>query len=91
MSKSKNVKEGCGECKEEVKESNSMGEIRERRERVEQVMELLEDVHYKTESEKDDAILSFTKANLTIDEIVKLVRPLRADYLSNNEREVGVF
>ena len=71
------VKEGCEES--------------DRRERVEKVMELLQDVHYKTESEKDAAILSFTKANLTIDEIDMLVNPLRAGYKNDQTSKVGVY
>ena len=96
----KKVKEGC-ECKDEVKESSSMKEnkkileeMRARRERVEQVQELLSSVHYKTEEEKDAAIISFTKANLTIEEIESLTTPLRADYLGSKNAQVhrkGMF
>ena len=38
-------------------------------------------MHYKTESEKAEAILSFSKCTLSIPEIEQLVIPMRADYL----------
>lgn len=86
MNKIKKVKDACGECKDknEVKESNSsMDEIRARRERVEKVIELFRDVHYVHEKDREDAIISFTKANLTLEEIDMLLNPLRPSYNSD--------
>ena len=47
-----------------------------RKARVEKVTQLLSGVHYKTQEEKNQAILSFSKANLSIGEIENLVIPL---------------
>ena len=63
----KKVKEACAES--------------ERKERVEKVTQLLSGVHYKTQEDKEAAILSFSKANLSIEEIENLVIPLKPDYL----------
>lgn len=78
----KKIKEGC-ECKDKKKESKidtSMDDIEARRERVESIQNLFKDIHYKTSEEKDSVILSFTKANLTIDQIAKLVEPFKPEY-----------
>lgn len=60
-----------------------MEEIEARRERVEKVIDLFQDVHYIHEKDREDAIISFTKANLTIEEIDMLVNPLRPSYYSD--------
>ena len=92
------IKDGC-ECKDKNKESSNsieenkkiFEEMRARRERVEQVQDLFQNINYKTEEEKDQAILSFTKANLTIEEIEQLVKPLRSDYLAGQIYKKGVM
>ncbi len=60
------------------------------KERIEKVAKILEGV-YKTESDKVDAIVSFTKANLSLEEIEQLVKPLRVDYLADQVYKKGVF
>ena len=88
------VKDACDKEKEgsSLEENKKvMEEIRARRERVEQVQELLSSIHYKTVEEKDQAILRFTKANLTIEEIEQLVKPLRSDYLAGQIYKKGVM
>lgn len=75
--KNKKVKSGCEES--------------DRRERVEKVTELLSAVYYKTPEDKDAAILSFTKANLTLGEIEKLIIPLKPDYLAGQVYRKGVM
>ena len=94
----KKVKEACEEsdCKDKKKESESrvdisMHDIEARRERVEKVAKILEGVHYKTESDKAEAIMSFSKANLSYDEIEQLVRPLHPDYMTGQVYKKGVF
>ena len=86
----KKIKEGC-ECKDKKKESktdSSIEEIEARRERVESIQNLLADIHYKTEEDKDQAILSFTKCALSIPEIEKLVIPLKPGYLSSKDAQL---
>ena len=63
----------------------------ERRERVEKVASILEGVHYKTETEKAEAIMSFSKANLSYEEIEQLVRPLRPDYMTGQISRRGMY
>ena len=77
MNNNKKVKNAC--------------EDSERRERVEKISNILEGVRYNTESEKAEAILSFSKANLNYDEIEQLVKPLRPDYMVGQEYRKGVF
>ena len=75
-----------------VKEKlKSACEESERRARVEHVAKILEAVHYKTESDKAEAIISFTKANLSLEEIETLVKPLKPDYLAGQEYRKGVY
>ena len=65
----------------------------DRRERVEKVVAILEaaHIHYKTESAKAKAIVSFAQANLTYEEIEQLVKPLSPDYLIGQEFRKGVY
>ena len=89
--KNKRVKEGCSECSEDKNKESSMDE---RRERVEKVMDLLRDVHYKTEQEKDAAVISFVKSSMSISEIEFIASTLRPDYTKSKEAQVnrkGVF
>ena len=75
-----------------VKEKlKSACEESERRERVEKVAKILEGVHYKTESDKAQAIMSFSRANLNYEEIEQLVKRLRPDYLAGQEFRKGVY
>ena len=88
MNKNK-TKEAC-ECKDKNKESS----IDERRERVAKVQELFRDIHYKTEQEKDDAIVSFVKSSMSIPEIEFIASTLSPDYTKSKEAQVykrGVF
>ncbi|MGC2426776.1 MAG: hypothetical protein WA421_07065 [Nitrososphaeraceae archaeon] len=50
---------------------------------MEKVIELFRDVHYVHEKDREDAIISFTKANLTLEEIDMLLNPLRPSYNSD--------
>ena len=63
----------------------------DRKERVEKVASILEGVHYKTETDKAEAIISFSKANLTYDEIENLIKPLRSDYLEVQMSKRGLY
>ena len=78
MNKNKNLKSAC-----EQEDA--------RKERVERVSQILEGVHYKTESEKAEAIISFSKANLNYEEIEQLVKRLRPDYMTGQVYKKGVF
>jgi hypothetical protein len=50
-------------------------EVQERRERVLKVAKVLEGIKYKTETEKANAIVSFAKSPLTIEEIAQIMAP----------------
>ena len=73
----KKVKQGCEES--------------ERRERVQKVAAILKEIPYETERLREDAILSFSKANLTIEEIDGLVNPLRPSYKTDFNKRIGVY
>ena len=67
--------------------------IQERRERVDKVASILEaaGLHWKTETEKAETILSFSKATLDYDEIKFLASTMSPDYRTNSARSVGVY
>jgi uncharacterized protein YeeX (DUF496 family) len=54
--------------------------VQERRERIEKVAQLLSGVHYKTETEKAEAIISFSKSKMELSEIEFIANTLRPDY-----------
>jgi hypothetical protein len=78
--------------KKQIKEkSKSACEESELRERTEKVAKILEAVRYPTESSRLEAIISFSNANLNLEEIEQLVKPLRPDYLVGQEFRKGVY
>lgn len=80
MKENNELKEAC--AKEEA-------EIRERVEKVAAILEA-NDIHYKTETAKAEAIISFAKANLSYEEIEQLVKPLSPDYLAGQIYKKGI-
>jgi uncharacterized protein (DUF1697 family) len=78
--------------KEKVKEAcpDEDKAILERASKVAAILEA-NNVKYKTETEKAEAILSFTKSNLSEEEIAFLARTLSPDYKINSTKSVGVF
>jgi hypothetical protein len=75
-----------------VKEKlKSACEESDRKERVERVSKILEAVKYPTETDRAAAILSFSKANLSLEQIETLVKPLRPDYLEGQIYKRGLY
>jgi hypothetical protein len=75
MSKNKKVKDACQES--------------ENRERVEKVTQLVSAVHYKTQGDREEAILSFSRCALSISEIENLIIPMKSDYLAGQLNRPG--
>jgi hypothetical protein len=79
-----NIKEGCSECSKDK-------EVEERRQRVDKVASLLKDIPYETQKHREDAILSFVKANLSTEEIEHIVAPGRPGYRTEWNKTRGVY
>lgn len=79
--------------KKQIKEElvKSACEESDKRARVEKVAKILEAVKYKSETDKAEAILSFSRSSLTEAEIETLVKPLRPDYLTDQLTKRGLY
>ena len=78
MKDNKKVKEACAST--------------EMKERIEKVAKILEGVHYKTESDKLDAVVSFVKSTLSEAEIEQIANTLRPSYRTDSvDRRTGVM
>ena len=77
MSNNKKVKSGCEES--------------DRKARVEKVAAILKDLKYKTESDRLQAVLSFSRSSLSEAEIDMLCKPLRPDYLEGQIYKKGLY
>ena len=59
--------------------------------RVDCISHILEGVKYKTESDKAQALISFAKSTMTIEEIERIMAPGKLDYLAGQVYKKGVF
>jgi len=75
--KEKKLKQACSECND--------------KDRRLEIAKILSGVQYKTKQDHEDAIESFFKCKLSIEEIEQLAKPLRPDYRTNFNKSTGVF
>ena len=74
---------------EKVKEACESTEMKER---IEHVAKILGGVHYKSESDRTDAIVSFSKSKLSEQEIEFIASTLRPGYRTDPvDRRTGVM
>jgi hypothetical protein len=78
--------------KKQIKEKlKSSCEESNRRARVEKIAKILEAVKYKTETDRLQAVLSFSRSKLTEGEIEDIMSPGKPDYLAGQEYRKGVY
>ena len=87
--KEKVIKEACSNTSSEV-EDKQVQELRDRTNKVAQILEAA-GIHHKTETEKAEMTISFSKANLDYDEIKFLANTLSPNYRTSGARSVGVY
>ena len=78
MSKSKKVKVKSG-CQES-----------DRQERVDKIIDLMSDIDYGDDQDlKAHNVLSFSKSNLSLDEIAKLLEPFKEGYKESKNAQIN--
>ena len=76
---SKEVKDACD------------SEIANRKARVEKIAKILEAVKYKTETDRLEAVLSFSRSTLSESEIAHIMAPGKEDYNTQQIDKKGMF
>jgi hypothetical protein len=87
--KEKLIKEACSNSEAEDKDKQTQ-ELRDRAAKVASIFEAA-GVLSKTETEKAERIISFTKSAMSLEEIAFLASTMSPDYKSNSNKSVGVF
>jgi hypothetical protein len=60
-------------------------------ERVDSISKILEGVKYKTESDRAEAIASFSQSSMTTEEIERVMAPGKPGYLAGQVYKKGVY